>query len=138
MTQTTGRNTDRIRNDHAPTDGELGYTRFGSPDTFAHLTERFGFEYHGRDRRYPATPFTWVAAPAVIIRTGANPLTGETADGGRTTPGYAATIRIQGYDPDATADVYRAVLDAATHVTEQFTPLTTADGEVVASYGGWA
>jgi len=129
--------TERHDATHAPADGELGYIRFEDSHSFATFADRFGLDYHGRDERYPATPFVWAPAPAVFVRTGCNPLTGETAGGDRARRGYAASVRIQGYDADTTADVYRSLVDAAASATEQFTPLTTADGSVISSYGGW-
>lgn len=128
-------------------EAKLGETHFGDPATFQAVLARHGIEHVTSLAAGPTTRELWKNTErAVLLQTGADPLTGDlptgdpqppgdSADDGstRVEPGYAGETYVEGpHDP--VRDLYADIITSATHIRSEHAPLTDpATGEVSVS-----
>lgn len=116
---------------------ELHYTRFTDAEVFERLCRRHGLK-RLRDVTGENTPATlnhaWAADDGLMLFTNADPVAATHPDARATgREGYCSYLTIDG--PAGAAEMlFRDVVEAATNIKGEFTPLTTDSGEVIVSY----
>ena len=115
----------------------LHYTDFGDVETFDALTERHGLRPVGAElfEQAPASVnHGWAADDGLMLFTNANPVAGTHPNAQATgREGYCSYLTVDG--PAGAAEMlFRDVVDMATYIKGEFSPLTTDDGEQIVSY----
>ena len=114
----------------------LHYTDFGDVETFDALTERHGLRPVDAEL-FEQAPTTvnhgWAADDGLMLFTNADPEDPTDPNEHNDQRGYCSYLSIDG--PAAAAEsLFRDVVDTATYIKGEFSPLTTDDGDQIVSY----
>jgi hypothetical protein len=128
---------DCLRDDLEFAFAELHYTSFEDAETFHELRRRHGLkraDWQAVETQATARSYAWEADDGLVLFTNADPVAGTHPNDDATgREGYCSYVSIDG--PAAAAEaLFRDIVETAERIKGEFQPLTTDDGDEIASY----